>query len=97
MKTNQRQKIARCKLNTALRAPAEAYIWFSSMVYRILRFCDVPKLAPSRFFAGFIYNFVKDYNEISGPFKEKLFADLNSMKSADGKVSAVFCFSLCKA
>jgi hypothetical protein len=29
---------------------------------------------------------VTEYNELADPFKEKLFAELNNMKSADGKV-----------
>lgn len=37
-----------------------------------------------RFFAGFCYNFVADYNELAGPFKEQLFAELNMMQPADG-------------
>ena len=41
-----------------------------------------------RFFAGFIHNFVTEYNELANPFKLKLFAELNSMQSADGKVGA---------
>jgi hypothetical protein len=29
---------------------------------------------------------VRDYNALCNPFKEQLFAELNSMKSAEGKV-----------
>jgi hypothetical protein len=40
----------------------------------------------ARIFAGFIHGFVRDYNALCNPFKEQLFAELNSMKPAEGKV-----------